>query len=80
MGRGPPHRRLPGEPACADRGFDALRERARAFDLYERGYAGREACMIMMASDPRYDLVRDDARFAALIRRAKAAMTDDATR
>lgn len=52
----------------------------RGFERYETGYAGREARLIMLESDPRYDLVRGDARFAALMHRAKAAMARNSTR
>jgi DNA-binding winged helix-turn-helix (wHTH) protein/TolB-like protein len=58
----------------------ALGERDRGFELYDTGYAGREACLIMMDSDPRYDLVRADARFSALMSRAKSAMARGGTR
>lgn len=51
----------------------ALGERDRGFALYETAFAGREACLVPREWDPRYDLVKSDARFTALLRRANAA-------
>jgi serine/threonine-protein kinase len=49
--------------------YGGLGERDRAFQWLERGLAGRAYSLIFLPTDPRFDPLRSDERYAALMRR-----------
>ena len=49
--------------------YAALGEKERAFEWLERAYEERSSWMTTLSTDPRYDPLRSDLRFADLLRR-----------
>ena len=49
--------------------YSGLGEQDRAFEWLERAFAGRAYGLVLLPSDPRFDLLRSDKRYAALMRR-----------
>ena len=49
--------------------YSGLGEQDRAFEWLERGFAGRAYALVFLPTDPRFDLLRGDKRYAALMRR-----------
>ena len=49
--------------------YSGLGEQDRAFEWLERGFAGRAYGLVFMPTDPRFDLLRSDKRYSALMRR-----------
>jgi tetratricopeptide (TPR) repeat protein len=56
----------PGELAVL---YAALGQREQAFTSLEKGFAARDAQLQFLAVDPAFDSLRDDPRFADLLRR-----------
>jgi adenylate cyclase len=46
-----------------------LNDKDRAFECLDDAFRGREPCMVAVKVDPVFDPLRDDARFAELVRR-----------
>jgi TolB-like protein/Tfp pilus assembly protein PilF len=49
--------------------YAALKDNDKAFEFLEKTFDERAAWLIFLTRDPVYDLIRKDARFAALVRR-----------
>jgi serine/threonine-protein kinase len=49
--------------------YSGLGEQDRAFEWLERGFSGRAYGLVFVPTDPRFDLLRSDKRYAALMRR-----------
>lgn len=49
--------------------YGALGEPDRAFQLPEKAFVGRAYGLVYIPSDPRFDPLRGDKRYAALMRR-----------
>jgi hypothetical protein len=49
--------------------YSGLGEQDRAFEWLERGFAGRAYALVFLPTDPRFDLLRSDKRYAALMKR-----------
>jgi eukaryotic-like serine/threonine-protein kinase len=49
--------------------YSGLGEQDRAFEWLERGFAGRAYALVFLPTDPRFDRLRSDKRYAALMRR-----------
>jgi eukaryotic-like serine/threonine-protein kinase len=49
--------------------YSGLGEQDRAFEWLERGFAGRAYALVFLPTDPRFDRLRSDERYAALMRR-----------
>ena len=49
--------------------YSGLGEQDRAFEWLERGFAGRAYGLVFLPTDPRFDLLRSDKRYAALMKR-----------
>jgi len=46
-----------------------LGDRSHTLDWLERAYEGRAPYLVYLRVDPRFDSLRDDPRFRALVRR-----------
>ena len=53
--------------------YAALGRREQAFTFLEKGFAARDAQLQFLAVDPAFDSLRDDPRFADLLRRVGLA-------
>ena len=51
--------------------YNALGDKGKAFDLLEKGYGDRDALMMFLKVDPKWDDVRSEPRFAALVEKMK---------
>jgi hypothetical protein len=49
--------------------FTALEDRDAAFEWLNRAYEDRRYWLVYLKSDPAFDLLRDDPRFAELVAR-----------
>jgi serine/threonine-protein kinase len=49
--------------------YTGLGERDRAFEWLERGFSGRAYGLVFVATDPRFEPLRGDPRFTALVRK-----------
>ena len=49
--------------------YSGLGEQDRAFEWLERGFAGRAYALVFLPTDPRFDMLRGDKRYAALMKR-----------
>jgi len=56
-------------PAKVALSYAALGDADSTFAWLERGYEGRDAYMTFLKVEPLYDTVRNDPRFARLVRR-----------
>ena len=54
--------------------YSGLGEQDRAFEWLERGFAGRAYGLVFLPTDPRFDLLRGDKRYAALMKRVGLPM------
>lgn len=50
-------------------GYTSLTEKDQAFAWLQKSYEGHSICVIWLNSEPRFDPLRSDPRFAALVRR-----------
>ena len=53
--------------------YAELHENDEAFKYLERSYEERSPCLPGLRADPRFDSVRHDARFTAMLRRLQLA-------
>ena len=58
-------------PVRIARIYVGLGDRERAFEWLEKGYAGRSDHLTQLKTDPTFDSLRSDPRFADLLRRVR---------
>jgi hypothetical protein len=49
--------------------YDALGERERALDLLDKSFAERDALLVFLKVDPKWDNMRSEPRFIELMRK-----------